>query len=44
MPGEDHDTPATMTFSGTERGSESGREREDLTMQPQSYEMVQTDW
>jgi hypothetical protein len=29
MPGEDHDTPAMMMFSGTERGSECGRKRED---------------
>ena len=44
MPGEDHDTPAMMTFSGAERGSESGRRREDVTVKPHSCEMVQIDW
>ena len=43
MPGEDPDTSAMMTFSGAERGSESGRKRED-TVEQQFHEMVQADW
>ena len=44
MPGEEYDASAMITFSGTERGSESGRKREDLTTEEQFHEMVQTDW
>ena len=40
MCGRDYDTPAMMTFSGPERGSGSGRERED-TVEERFHEMVQ---
>ena len=44
MPGKDHGTSAMTTLSGAERGSEYGRRRGDVTVGPQSYEMVQAGW